>query len=297
MIAAWVAIAFMLFVTAGLAIWWFFINDPLTPGADLFVGENGVDPLKFVQTILAIVGGVGAVGYLVIKYRERSDAESSKVDQRLLEAVTQLGSDSPQVRIAGVYALADIADTFQGPYKQRVVDILCGYLRTDRSDGDAQQSDTSAPIRFLDAAVESTVLSVIGSHVDRWCSVTRSWSECNFDIHGAVLHEDIPFGETRWEGIFNAKRIQILGQADFSEAWFDHGPDFSKALFDARAFFGWASFGKRAIFSGSSFKEDANFGGASFGKGVDFTGTRYGEGSVLTELQQEWLRREIAEEQ
>lgn len=36
------------------------------------------------------------------------------------------------MRIAGVYALADVADTYEGPYHQRVVDILCGYLRTDR---------------------------------------------------------------------------------------------------------------------------------------------------------------------
>lgn len=373
-IAAWAAIAFALFITVGLLIWWLFVNDPQTPGADLFVGENGADPLKFLQIILAIVGGVGAVGYLVIKYRERSDAESSKADQRLLEAVTQLGSDSPQVRIAGVYALADIADTFQGSYKQRVVDILCGYLRADRSDGDVQQPDASTPTRFRDAAVESTILSVIASHVHKKVDSVKSWSECDFDVHRAVLHEDIPFADTIWKGAFNAERIRFVGKAFFNRASFGDRVDFSgvefgdevlfdgasfgdmgvfrgakfldqavfnrvsfgnsadfkeasflgrtffrratfgdsaflsRTSYDAEAFFNHASFGdwtdfsgatfsNRASFSGASFGDLADFSEASFGDGVNFGGTRYGRDSLLTPIQQEWLRREIAEEQ
>ncbi|WP_175955754.1 pentapeptide repeat-containing protein [Schaalia sp. Marseille-Q2122] len=294
-IATWVAIAFALFITVGLLIWWFFINDPQTPGAGLFVGEKGADPLKFVQTILAIVGGVGAVGYLVIKYRERSDAESSKADHRLLEAVTQLGSDSPQVRIAGVYALADIADTFQGSYKQRVVDILCGYLRTDRSDGGVQQSDTSSPIRFRDAAVESTVLSVIASHVRKDADSAKSWSECNFDIHGAVIHEHVPFTETIWKGVIQAESIQFLGNAVFTRASFSVGAifggasfsgaaSFNGALFDGVAVFSEASFGGGADFSGASFGDWAVFRGASFGDWVDFSRVSFGDWTRFDEV-------------
>lgn len=85
-----------------------------------------------IKVTLTALGGVGAVGYLVIKYRERAALERSEADEKLVRAVQQLGDPSPQVRIAGVYALADVADTYGGPYHQCVVDILCGYLRTDR---------------------------------------------------------------------------------------------------------------------------------------------------------------------
>lgn len=90
------------------------------------------DPLDRIKVTLTALGGVGAVGYLVIKYRERATLERGEADEKLVRAVQQLGDSSPQVRIAGVYALADVADTYEGPYHQRVVDILCGYLRTDR---------------------------------------------------------------------------------------------------------------------------------------------------------------------
>ena len=85
-----------------------------------------------IKVTLTALGGVGAVGYLVIKYRERAALERSEADEKLVRAVQQLGDPSPQVRIAGVYALADVTDTYGGPYHQCVVDILCGYLRTDR---------------------------------------------------------------------------------------------------------------------------------------------------------------------
>lgn len=100
--------------------------------------------LEQVKTILTTIGGIGGVGYLVIKYREQSGSErdrarleESEADKKLADAVQQLGSKSPQVRIAGVYALADIADTYGSEkygvdYNKRVVEILCGYLRTDR---------------------------------------------------------------------------------------------------------------------------------------------------------------------
>lgn len=46
-------------------------------------------------------------------------------------AVNQLGSAKPFTRIAGVYALTDIADTYRDGHRQHVMDILCGYLRSD----------------------------------------------------------------------------------------------------------------------------------------------------------------------
>lgn len=131
--------------------------------------------LERIKTSLTVIGGIGAIGYLVIKFRERSALERSEADEKLVRAVQQLGDTSPQVRIAGVYALADVADTYEGPYHQRVVDILCGYLRTDRllknANGETCYAtnkdgtlDYDRPIS-PDGPVESAVLSIIANHL------------------------------------------------------------------------------------------------------------------------------------
>ena len=109
---------------------WMWGNQGISSGWSL--RQDNSTQLERIKTSLTIIGGIGAIGYLVIKFRERSALERGEADEKLVRAVQQLGDASPQVRIAGVYALADVADTYEGPYHQRVVDILCGYLRTDR---------------------------------------------------------------------------------------------------------------------------------------------------------------------
>ena len=137
------------------------------------VWQLKLDPEKQAESIvkiaLTLVGGVGAVAYLVIKYQEQQQAgraekreEDRIVDTKMQDAINQLGSDKASTRIAGVYALTDIADRYTGRYRQRVVDILCGYLRSDRSrqpvwDASGHLVESVAS----DEAVESTILSVM----------------------------------------------------------------------------------------------------------------------------------------
>ena len=64
--------------------------------------ENTSTPLERIKVSLTILGGTGGIGYLVIKFRERSALERSEADEKLVRAVQQLGDTSPQVRIAGV---------------------------------------------------------------------------------------------------------------------------------------------------------------------------------------------------
>lgn len=62
-----------------------------------------LDPEKQAENIvkiaLTLVGGVGAVAYLVIKYQERQQADAEKrekdrtVDTKMQDAINQLGSD------------------------------------------------------------------------------------------------------------------------------------------------------------------------------------------------------------
>lgn len=145
--------------------------------------ESSIDKSgSIVKTALTLVGGVGAVAYLVIKYQERQQAkrneerarrEETREENRLIntkmqDAVNQLGSDKVSTRIAGVYALTDIADTYRGRYRQRVVDILCGYLRSDRTSYALDEFGNTVKDEFgrlvksgsSDEAVESTILDM-----------------------------------------------------------------------------------------------------------------------------------------
>lgn len=103
-IAAWIVVALGVFT--GLSrlwsgrVWW---------GWHSAIDSSDAGVLEVVKVVLTTLGGIGAVGYLVIKYRERAAAESSVADTRLLAAVTQLGDPTPQVRIAGVYGLGHVS--------------------------------------------------------------------------------------------------------------------------------------------------------------------------------------------
>ena len=196
------------------------------------------EPLDRIKATLTALGGVGAVVYLVIRYREHSALERGKADEKLVLAVRQLGDTSPQVRIAGVYALADIADTYEGPYHQRVVDILCGYLRTNRllKDRNGQvryatsengTPDYSRPLSE-DNAVESAVLSTLAVHLKSTYKSNRKkitpgpWSNCAINLQDAVLTEPFDLSNSYIcnLNIVNTKFVQRLSleSSYFAEA-------------------------------------------------------------------------------
>ena len=234
------------------------------------------NPLDIVKVSLTTIGGIGGTGYLVIKYRERAsaeraerDAEQNRAEQRLLSGVQQLGSRSPQVRIAGVYSLADVADTHRGEYRQRVVSILCGYLRTQRGERRTIVNEQKGPEQSSkekvyvspDGAVESTVLEVLVRHLRKRCEKTKHreavtqlveddqlWCDCTIDLHDAVLTEI----------------------ADFRGATFNRYADFRGAAFTNDANFRGATFNRYADFRGAAFTNDANFWDATFNRYADF---------------------------
>ena len=260
------------------------------------------DPLDRIKVTLTALGGVGAVGYLVIKYRERAALEHGEADEKLVRAVQQLGDPSPQVRIAGVYALADVADTYEGPYHQRVVDILCGYLRTDRllkdANGDTRYAtnDDGTPNYDQplseDGAVESTILSVLASHLRTFPenSLNKSltygpWSHYNIDLHNAHLTESVVF-EDAFIGMINATGAHFSQPVKFRSCVFRNSADFLQAKFVKEADFKFSTFAELAAFSEVIFKEDANFQSSVFNSAQFTRATFSGEanfGGVLTE--------------
>lgn len=297
-ITVWVLLALAAFTLLGLI--WSPENQPfLDRLLTNWKGRNVKDPLDLIRIALTTIGGIGAVGYLVIKYRERSSAERGAIDQLILRAVEQLGSNSPQVRIAGVYALTDIADTYKGNYKQRVVDILCGYLRTDRTEKDKDGNTTFRTIEIdgassvvpvtRDQAVESTILHSLISHTQKIpiaalqaremkintatklepgsiqpVNDDQMWTSCKFDLHAAVFTEDIPWEHGLVFGELNLRDAEFYGEVDFECTIFALEVDLKNAHFHKSASFISAEFRGGARFDHSSFRHAACFESAHF---------------------------------
>ena len=304
-IAIWAGIAIGAFL---LAMWWL--------GRVPF-WQLKLDPKKQAENIvkiaLTLVGGVGAVAYLVIKYQERQQAGRAEkrekdrtVDTKVQAAINQLGSDKASTRIAGVYALTDIADTYRGGYRQRVVDILCGYLRSDRAN--YALNELGQPVKNAsghlvksgdsDEAVESTILSVMHDRlrkkrkdktgktiVRQTVDDDQLWCDCEFDLHEATFHEVVDLTYSTFECIPNFRGTKFehgdfhgthfAGNADFGWAHFASIADFRGADFAGNADLGWADFAGVADFGGATFTRDANFDKVTFTLGAYFTGAEF----------------------
>ncbi len=251
--------------------------------------ENASTSLEKIKVSLTILGGIGAIGYLVIKFRERSALEREEANEKLVRAVQQLGDTSPQVRIAGVYALADVADTYEGPYHQRVVDILCGYLRTDRLPKDTNGQTLYATNKdrtpnhdhplSTDGAVESTILTVLANHLRSTTEADINkkndpgpWSHCNLDLHGATLTETLNFFRTHI-GRLNAQNARFFGRTNFHQATFTEDVAFIGAAFEREAKFDSAKFRQNSYFGNAIFRQTPQFTGITFEQNTHFDGS------------------------
>ena len=80
------------------------------------------------KVALTIAAGVGGAVALVVAYRKQGLAERHAFLDRYATAAEQLGSSSATVRLAGIYALANLADQWE-EQRQQCVEVLCAHLR------------------------------------------------------------------------------------------------------------------------------------------------------------------------
>ena len=329
-IAIWVVLAAALL--AVLVKWWG--GWPTTsPASGAGVGgatkagagtnqNNGA--FEAVKSALTAVAGIGGVAYLVIKYRTEQRETAGIADKKISAAVDQLGSDKASTRIAGVYALTDIADTYRGGYRQRVVDILCGYLRSDRETyplGEDGKPATGLPRSGdADKAVESTILSVMRDRlrkerkdetgetiVRQTVDDDQLWCDCAFDLHGATFHEIVDLKDSTFErdAYFYGTKFELYADfsrarftvgacfigarftlgADFSWARFTDHESFRRARFTDHADFSWARFTDHADFIGARFTVGADFNGATFARGADFCEAEFSGSAAFSGIQ------------
>src|SRR6185437_4685270 len=118
--------------------------------------------------------------------RTLAEQRTRTLNERFATAAGQLGSDKPPaVRLAGVYAMAGLADDW-AENRQTCVDVLCGYLRMPYEPDPGQ--DTPAAQRLAFQAIREvrhSVIRVIAAHLKRDAAV--SWQGLNFDFTGVVF--------------------------------------------------------------------------------------------------------------
>ena len=231
--------------------------------------------LEFIKTALTVTGFIGVVLAAVYAYRKQrlTEAESHRADSialgdRYSAAASQLADSSAAVRMAGVYAMARLADDWpaQG---QTCVDVLCAYLRMSPATGvDSVQ----------DEEVRATILQVIRDRVrirpekKPGAQVPSDWRSYSLNFTGVRFARQVDFEMSEFKGRVTFERAIfdmsatfngcLFGVGQFSGAHFLGDVDFESANFGGTASFSGAAFGgESAYFNAIWFKEHANFEG------------------------------------
>ena len=146
-----------------------------------------------------------------------AEQRTRTLNERFDTVAEQLGSDkSPAVRLAGVYAMAGLADDWQD-HRQMCVDVLCAYLRMPYEPEPGDDAPVEKRLAFqASREVRRTVIRVIAAHLNGTAPV--SWCGLNFNFAGAVF-DGGDFSDAKFSG----------GTVNFAGAEFSGGTvDFSR---------------------------------------------------------------------
>lgn len=259
-------------------------------------------PLEIVKVALTIVAGVGGLVALTVAYRRQVWLEADTAGQRERRkalhdrygaAVAQLGHENPNVRLAGVYALANLADEWDAQ-RQQCVDVLCAYLRVPwdsepaedhplarksiESPGPRRTTTTYTYTHSLgEDEVRRTIIRVIAAHL-RASGLSATylpgpWSSLALDFTGAMLPEadfsKCTFGGVRFSDAHFQHSAWFKGATFADNAWFD------RATFSDNVRFEWATFADDAWFEGATFSDNAGFDRATFSGHAWFAGATF----------------------
>lgn len=257
------------------------------------------------SSAMSIVAGVGGAVLLVVTYRKQQRAEAGYFLERLSASSSLLGDTNPTVQVAGIYALAALADESKGTRRQQCIDVMCGYLRlpyfpeagaslrptttkvtttSNQEGGGSRLLEESFEHRPSDGQIRETVLDVIRTHLQH--GADEPWHANDFNFRGATFDGGSFSGAVfRGRADFTGARF-VGGRMDFRHVEFSEGNvSFAAAEFSGGTVDFW-----KAKFEGSSVRfvgakirgGRLDFRYAEFGDGtVDFTGTDFSGGAVL----------------
>lgn len=237
-------------------------------------GPNGgaavTDPLDLIKVTITVTGFVGAILVGVYGYRKqrliegdahRADAE--QLAQRYTTAADQLGHEKAAVRLAGVYAMAQLADDWD-EQRQVCIDVLCAYLRMPY-----EPDSASEKYREGEREVRLTIIRIIRDHLQdpnsstTWCGRDLSFTNATFD-GGDFGDAKFIGGKVSFEGAKFSGGDVLFGGAEFT------GGDIIFA--DAEFTGGRVSFRCAKFTGGKVYFEGAKFASEIFFEGAEFTG-------------------------
>ena len=197
-----------------------------------------------------------------------AEQRTRTLNERFATAAEQLGSDQPAIRLAGVYAMAGLADDWK-ENRQTCVDVLCAYLRIPYEPDPGQHAPEQQLAFQAIREVRITVIRVITAHLREDAAV--SWQGLNFDFTGAVF-DGAYFNDAKFSG----------GTVDFDRAKFTGGTvHFSDAEFSG----GTVYFGDAEFSGGTVYFSRAKFSGGT----VDFGDAQFSGGTVDFSDASDWL--------
>lgn len=281
----------VLLVTAVLGfVLYHLVYDLLDHAARTQKPPRAVDINDVVKTSVTVFTLIGAVLAGIYAYRKQLLAEgdahradASQLSERFTAAAEQLGHDKAAVRLAGVYALAHLADRWE-EQRQVCIDVLCAYLRMPYEPDPAQPGHKEG-----EREVRLTIIRVIRDHLQQPAD-PNSWCANSLDFTGATFDG----------GDFSGSHF--TGNASFYRALFSSGV----VVFHEATFAGDCSF-RATRFSGSTVHFDAvtfssgtvDFGGAKFSNSnVRFMSAKFDGSTVIfdrAELSGHWLRFDNAQ--
>lgn len=269
------------------------------------ISQSTSEVLDLVKLGFALVAGVGGTVGLVLAYQrhliaveagQRERAKEAREDdkeareeaklfnERFGTAAGQLASEHYAVKLAGVYALAKLADDWAAG-RQTCINVLCANLRRGHTPQPADDADPAEHLAFTDnQEFRHTIIAVIAT---RLRDPEGPWHGCRFDFHGAVLDGGDFERVTFSSGVVNFQNATFSGgKVSFALATFSRGSvvDFTNATFaDCLVNFYGAKFcGGQVSFYGATFASGkVSFPRAEFTGGVvDFGNATFSGGTV-----------------
>ena len=255
---------------------WALLHHPKVPHPDTLSLHDSVSVL---QLVFASVAGAGALVALIVAYRRQKVAEADSAhdrtrvfNERFTTIAAQLGDDKPAVRLAGVHAMAGLADDWEAN-RQTCIDVLCAYLRLPYEPDPGEEIPAPEHLVFLAGReVRHTVIRVITAHLKNDAAV--SWQGLKFDFTGVV------FDGGDFRGAKFSDGVAVFDGAEFSGGTVR----FNRAKFSGgEVIFRGAKFsGGRVCFDGAEFSggtvsfRDTELSGGT----VDFSGAKFSGGTV-----------------
>jgi uncharacterized protein YjbI with pentapeptide repeats len=237
------------------------------------------DTVGVLQLVFATVAGAGALVALIVAYRRQKITEADSLhdrtrvfNERFTAIAAQLGGEQPAVRLAGVHAMAGLADDWK-QNRQTCVDVLCAYLRLPYDPDLGADADPAERTAYrANREVRHTIIRLIGAHLRPRAAV--SWQDLDLDFTGVVFDGGDFSGAEFSGGTVTFRDAEFSGGlVDFSRAGFSGGTvGFRGARFSG----GTVDFGGGEFSGGTVGFDHAEFSGGL----VDFSRAEFSDGEV-----------------